>query len=68
MSTVFVAENLLAYPAENIIYGDYVYKTWDAELIKYVAGFFRPENMRIDVVSKSFKLEGKLAVREKKEI
>ncbi|KAM2047075.1 hypothetical protein ACFX1T_005783 [Malus domestica] len=48
-----LAENLLLYPAENVIYGDYVYKIWDAELIKYVLGFFTPENMRVDVVSKS---------------
>ncbi|KAM1900012.1 hypothetical protein ACFX14_029000 [Malus domestica] len=48
-----LAENLLLYPAENVIYGDYVYKIWDAELIKSVLGFFTPENMRVDVVSKS---------------
>ncbi|XP_004300711.1 PREDICTED: insulin-degrading enzyme-like [Fragaria vesca subsp. vesca] len=50
--------NLLRYSAEHVIYGDYVYETWDKELIEYVLGFFRPENMRIDVISKSsFKLE-----------
>ncbi|PON37676.1 S-ribosylhomocysteinase (LuxS) [Parasponia andersonii] len=53
-----LAENLLLYPAEHVIYGDYVYKTWDEDLIKYVLGFFRPENMRVDVVSKSFNSEG----------
>ncbi|KAM5572813.1 nardilysin-like [Rosa sericea] len=50
--------NLLRYSPEHVIYGDYVYETWDEELIKYVLGFFRPENMRIDVISKSsFKSE-----------
>lgn len=49
-----MAENLLIYPAEHIIYGDYAYKVWDEEMIKVLLGFFTPENMRIDVVSKSF--------------
>ncbi|XP_062171748.1 nardilysin-like [Alnus glutinosa] len=49
-----LSENLLFYPAEHVIYGDYVYKIWDEEMIKYVLGFFTPENMRIDVISKSF--------------
>ncbi|KAK0597364.1 hypothetical protein LWI29_024553 [Acer saccharum] len=48
-----LAENLLVYPAEHVIYGDYVYKVWDEEMINYVLGFFKPENMRIDVVSKT---------------
>ncbi|KAJ4719217.1 Insulin-degrading enzyme [Melia azedarach] len=49
-----LAENLLVYPAEHVIYGEYVYKVWDEEMIKYVLDFFTPENMRVDVVSKSF--------------
>ncbi|KAE8039413.1 hypothetical protein FH972_011826 [Carpinus fangiana] len=49
-----LAENLLFYPAEHVIYGEYVYKIWDEEMIKYVLGFFTPENMRVDVISKSF--------------
>ncbi|CAN0903648.1 At1g06900 [Linum grandiflorum] len=56
---VDLAENLLKYPAEHVIYGDYVYKTWDGEKLKSILSFFKPENMRIDVVSKSFSnLEG----------
>ncbi|KAJ6433313.1 hypothetical protein OIU84_017080 [Salix udensis] len=47
-----LAENLLVFPAENVIYCDYVYKIWDAEAIKRLLHFFTPENMRIDVVSK----------------
>ncbi|CAN1266237.1 At1g06900 [Linum perenne] len=56
---VDLAENLLKYPAEHVIYGDYVYKIWDDEKLKNILSFFNPENMRIDVVSKSFtNLEG----------
>ncbi|KAM7527580.1 hypothetical protein LguiB_030990 [Lonicera macranthoides] len=49
-----LAENLLVYPPEHIIYGDYAFKVWDEQMIKYVLGFFTPDNMRIDIVSKSF--------------
>lgn len=47
-----LAENLLVYPPEDVIYGDYSYKVWDDNLIKYVLGFFTPDNMRTDLVSK----------------
>ncbi|KAG5233552.1 nardilysin [Salix suchowensis] len=47
-----LAENLLVFPAENVIYCDYVYKIWDDEAIKRLLHFFTPENMRVDVVSK----------------
>ncbi|KAH9716778.1 nardilysin-like [Citrus sinensis] len=40
--------------AEHVIYGEYMYEVWDEEMIKHLLGFFMPENMRIDVVSKSF--------------
>ena len=53
------AESLLHYPAENVMCWDYM---WGEELIEYVLGFFKPKNMRIDVVSKSFDSEGKLCV------
>ncbi|KAK4274917.1 hypothetical protein QN277_018076 [Acacia crassicarpa] len=49
-----LAENLRFYPPEHVIYGEYLYKTWDDQMIKYILGFFTPENMRVDVVSKSF--------------
>ncbi|XP_004294732.1 PREDICTED: nardilysin isoform X1 [Fragaria vesca subsp. vesca] len=53
-----LAGNLLIYAAEHVIYGAYAYKIWAEESIKYVLNFLRPENMRIDVVSKpSMKLE-----------
>ena len=55
------AENLYFYPSEHVIYGDYMYKTWDEQLIEQVLGFFIPENMRVDVISKLFlKSEGEL--------
>ncbi|KAL0458892.1 UNVERIFIED_CONTAM: Nardilysin-like [Sesamum latifolium] len=50
-----LAENLLVYPQEHVIYGDYAYEVWDAEMIKHLLGFFRPENMRVDVLTKSIK-------------
>ncbi|KAA0033496.1 nardilysin-like [Cucumis melo var. makuwa] len=53
-----LAENLSFYPAEHVIYGEYVHKIWDEDLVKHIIGFFTPENMRVDIVSKSFsKLE-----------
>ncbi|KAJ4866861.1 Insulinase (Peptidase family M16) family protein [Raphanus sativus] len=52
-----LSENMLAYPVEDIIYGDYVYQTWDPKMIEDLMGFFIPKNMRIDVVSKSIKSE-----------
>jgi nardilysin len=52
-----LSENMLAYPVEHVIYGDYVYQTWDPKLIEDLMGFFTPQNMRIDVVSKSIKSE-----------
>nr|XP_043636150.1 nardilysin-like isoform X2 [Erigeron canadensis] len=49
-----LSANLLIYPPEHTIYGDYAYKVWDEEKIKHVLTFFTPENMRTDIVSKSF--------------
>ncbi|KAJ4834406.1 hypothetical protein Tsubulata_007349 [Turnera subulata] len=48
-----LAVNLLVYPVEHVICGDYVYKIWDEEMIKHVLSFFTPDNMRVDVLSKS---------------
>lgn len=59
-----MAGNLLIYPAEHVIYGDYMYEAWDEDMIKHLLGFFMPENMRIDVVSKSFaKSQGNLITK-----
>ncbi|MCL7024740.1 hypothetical protein MKW94_013598 [Papaver nudicaule] len=54
-----LAENLLRYSDEHIIYGDYAYEVWDDNLIKHVLSFFTPENMRVDILSKSFDLQSK---------
>ncbi|KFK43001.1 hypothetical protein AALP_AA1G066600 [Arabis alpina] len=52
-----LSENMLVYPVEHVIYGDYVYQTWDPKMIEDLMDFFTPKNMRIDVVSKSIKSE-----------
>lgn len=44
--------NLLLYPAEHVISAQCGYEIWDEELIEYVLSFFRPDNMRMDVISK----------------
>ncbi|KVH94149.1 Metalloenzyme, LuxS/M16 peptidase-like protein [Cynara cardunculus var. scolymus] len=49
-----LSENLLIYPPEHTIYGDYAYKVWDEEMVKHVLTFFTPDNMRTDILSKSF--------------
>ncbi|KAK9065982.1 hypothetical protein SSX86_015384 [Deinandra increscens subsp. villosa] len=49
-----LSANLLIYPPEHTIYGDYAYKVWDEETIKHVLSFFTPDNMRTDILSKSF--------------
>ncbi|KAL3829021.1 hypothetical protein ACJIZ3_017823 [Penstemon smallii] len=49
-----LAENLLVYPPEHVIYGEYAYEVWDEEIIKYLLDFFRPGNMRVDILTKSF--------------
>lgn len=49
-----LAENMLKYPPEHVICGDYLYKVWDKEIIKHILSYFSPENMRIDMASKSF--------------
>ncbi|CAH8339714.1 unnamed protein product [Eruca vesicaria subsp. sativa] len=54
---VELSENMLDYPVEHVICGDYVYQTWDPKIIEDLMGFFTPKNMRIDVVSKPVKSE-----------
>ncbi|KAF9594541.1 hypothetical protein IFM89_033511 [Coptis chinensis] len=54
-----LAANLLLYTEEHIIYGDYVYNIWDDKLIAHVLSFLTPENMRIDILSKSFDKQSK---------
>ncbi|KAL0884547.1 hypothetical protein Bca101_008528 [Brassica carinata] len=59
-----LSENMLAYPREHIIYGDYVYQTWDPKMIEDLMGFFTSKNMRIDVVLKSINSEVLVQIKE----
>ncbi|CAN6468935.1 unnamed protein product [Victoria cruziana] len=49
-----LAENALLYPEEHVIYGDYAFEVWDDKLVEHVLSFLRPDNMRIDILTKSF--------------
>ncbi|KAL5720801.1 nardilysin [Ranunculus cassubicifolius] len=49
-----LAANLLQYSEEHIICGDYVYDIWDENLITHTLSFLTPDNMRIDILSRSF--------------
>ncbi|EPS63741.1 hypothetical protein M569_11043, partial [Genlisea aurea] len=49
-----LAENLHVYPPAHAIYGEYAYEVWDQQLIEYLLGFFKPGNMRVDILTKSF--------------
>eukprot|EP01018_Ginkgo_biloba_P000447 Gb_03820 [translate_table: standard] len=49
-----LAVNLLEYPEEHIIYGDYAFEIWDPRLVEHVLSFFTPQNMRVDILTKSF--------------
>ncbi|KAK9727334.1 hypothetical protein RND81_05G274200 [Saponaria officinalis] len=51
---VELAENLLLYSPEHVIYGGYTYEDWDAQRIESLLSLFTPKNMRIDILSKSF--------------
>lgn len=53
-----LAANLLIYPPEHVIYGEYAYEDWDAEKIKFILNSFVPDNMRVDILSKSFAKSG----------
>nr|GLL44650.1 nardilysin-like isoform X1 [Ipomoea trifida] len=37
--TFFIAEILLVYSPEDVVYGDYAYEIWDEQLIKYILCF-----------------------------
>eukprot|EP01018_Ginkgo_biloba_P028828 Gb_06507 [translate_table: standard] len=49
-----LAVNLLVYPEEHIIYGDYSFEIWDPKLVEHVLSYFTPDNMRVDILTKSF--------------
>lgn len=49
-----LAESLLTYPEEHILYGEYAFEIWDPMLIEHTLSFFTPQNMRVDILTKSF--------------
>ncbi|XP_072975496.1 nardilysin-like isoform X1 [Typha angustifolia] len=51
---VELSENMLFYSEEHIVYGEYAFEKWDPELVEYVLSFLSPDNMRIDLLTKSF--------------
>uniref|UniRef100_A0ACD5XLA5 Uncharacterized protein n=1 Tax=Avena sativa TaxID=4498 RepID=A0ACD5XLA5_AVESA len=51
---VDLSENMLFYSEKHIISGEYFYEGWEPELVKHVLSFFHPDNMRVDVLSRSF--------------
>ncbi|GLJ05210.1 hypothetical protein SUGI_0013800 [Cryptomeria japonica] len=57
-----LAKNLLKYPEEHILYGEHAFKIWDPKLISHVLSFLNPNNMRVDIVTKSLNL-GSPAIR-----
>ena len=50
----FSAENMLFYSEKHIVCGEYIYEDWDPELVKHALCFFNPDNMRVDLLSRSF--------------
>jgi nardilysin len=50
----FFSENMLFYSEKHIVCGEYIYEDWDPELVKHALSFFNPDNMRVDILSKSF--------------
>lgn len=61
---VDLAENMLFYSEKHIVCGEYIYEGWDPELIKHVLSFFHPDNMRVDILSKSFDRQSQDIQRE----
>ncbi|KAG2540963.1 nardilysin-like isoform X1 [Panicum virgatum] len=51
---VNLAENMLFYSEKHIVCGEYIYEDWDPELVKHALCFFNPDNMRVDLLSRSF--------------
>ena len=42
------------YPEHHVIYGDYALEQWDPDLTQKLLDLMVPNNMRLDIVSKSF--------------
>ncbi|CAL4939261.1 unnamed protein product [Urochloa decumbens] len=50
---VDLAENMLFYSEKHIVCGEYIHEDWDPELVKHALCFFNPDNMRVDLLSRS---------------
>lgn len=53
---VNLATNMHLYPEEHILYGDYALEAWDPKLVQSLLNLMVPDNMRLDIVTKSFDL------------
>lgn len=49
---------MLDFPVEYVISGDYLHETWNPKSIKDLLKHFTPNNMRLDLVSKSITSTG----------
>ena len=47
-----LASNLKRYPLEDIIRGDYIFKTYDPQLINSYLDYLRPDNLLIELTAK----------------
>nr|CAB3500894.1 unnamed protein product [Digitaria exilis] len=61
---VDLAENMLFYSEKHVVCGEYLYEAWDPELVKHALCFFNPDNMRVDVLSRSFDKQSQAIQRE----
>ncbi|XP_043479802.1 insulin-degrading enzyme-like [Leptopilina heterotoma] len=49
-----LSQNMVLYPIENALSGPYLLQNFQAELVRYIFGFLRPEFMRIVIVAKEY--------------
>ncbi|XP_017766941.1 PREDICTED: insulin-degrading enzyme [Eufriesea mexicana] len=49
-----IAQRLYDYPMEDILTVEYLFPLWKPDLIKWVMGYLKPENVRIHVIGKSY--------------
>ncbi|KAJ3682908.1 hypothetical protein LUZ60_013135 [Juncus effusus] len=51
---VTLSENAIYYKEKHIVCGEYIFEEWDPALVQHILGFFTPDNMRVDVITKEF--------------
>ncbi|KAJ3676945.1 hypothetical protein LUZ60_002669 [Juncus effusus] len=64
---VDLAVSCLFYPEKHIICGAYVHEEWDPLLIEQLINFLSPQNMRIDLLTKSFHNDSSTGVQVQQE-